>query len=49
MKAILIVFMTFRYRAAPREAHLAEESSLPLWTWFIENPRRRTGLQGLER
>ena len=39
MKAIMVVFMTIRYRLVPTEARLGERSSLPLWTWFIENPR----------
>jgi hypothetical protein len=39
MKAILIVFMTFRCHRAPEPACLREHAVLPLWTWFIENPR----------
>jgi hypothetical protein len=40
MKAILIVFMTFRYQRAPEQARLCDQADLPFWTWFIENPRR---------
>jgi hypothetical protein len=49
MKAIMVVFMTFRYRRAPEPAGLSDQVVLPFWTWFIENPRRRTGSPGLER
>jgi len=39
MKAILIVFMTFRHRRALEPARLSGRAVLPFWTWFIENPR----------
>jgi len=39
MKAIVIVFMTLRYRRAPEQARLCDQSVMPFWTWFIENPR----------
>jgi hypothetical protein len=39
MKAILIVFMTWRYQRAPEAARLSDQAVLPFWTWFIENPR----------
>jgi hypothetical protein len=39
MKAIVIVFMTIRYRLVPRHAALGDRARPPFWTWFIENPR----------
>jgi hypothetical protein len=39
VKAILIVFMAFRYHRPPEPARLSEGAVLPFWTWFIENPR----------
>jgi hypothetical protein len=39
MKAIVIVFRTFRYRRAPEPARLGDQAVPPFWTWFIENPR----------
>jgi hypothetical protein len=41
MKAIVIVFRTFRYRRAPEPARLGDQAVPPFWTWFIENPRGR--------
>jgi len=39
MKAIVIVFMTLRYRRAPEQPRLGDQAVMPFWTWFIENPR----------
>jgi hypothetical protein len=39
MKAILIVFMTFRFQRPAEPARLSDRAVLPFWTWFIENPR----------
>lgn len=40
MKAILIVFMTLRFPVAPP---LRAAAALPLWTWFVPNPRGAIG------
>jgi hypothetical protein len=39
MKAIVFVFLIFRKHAAPELLPASYQTPLPLWTWFIENPR----------
>jgi hypothetical protein len=43
MKAMLIVVMKFRYRAAPNPKAVGDQTAQPFWTWFVENPRASSG------
>jgi hypothetical protein len=38
----MLVFVMLRLRGAPEPSRTSDHAALPLWTWFVENPRSRS-------